>query len=225
MSVESTANSARIRRTTGFNPGNPKTTIMCWFRTNAFGEFRIVWDHGSSTSPLLLGISADVDPSDLYFFNGDVDLITVPASVSPATWYFTALVLDTTTTVKLYFAPVGGTLSVTASADPFVGFLGTELILYNELSFDEHLNGQIAAMKIYSGTNGALAQAQIENEFRRIGPATTRDLYALPLLYNAPSAGADYSGNDRAFTVEGAPATAHAMPPILPQGMSSYVCD
>lgn len=223
MSVESATNSDRARRTTGFNPTNPKTTIMCWFRTNTLVDFRIMWDHGSNSSPLLLAIA---DPGDFFFFNGDVDLATMTNNIVGATWYFAAVVLDTTVPVKIYWAKAGDALTLTQTSDPFVGFLGTELILYNELSVDETLSGQLTALKIWSGANGALTQQQIENEYKRLTPEVTTNLYAFVPLLNAPTAGLDVSGNGHDFTVEGTLTTQRTMPPAIWQpggGGGSYI--
>lgn len=208
MSVQVTADSNYLTRTTGWASSDP-FTISLWLRTTANANFRVYWDHGDGGNfPELYSDSG----GNLILLDGggDITLATIAAN----TWYYVAAVFNGTSNhVKAYFGS-GGALTETTGAGNFGGLGGTNLRFFNSNSNVEQINGQLAHAKIWRGTGGNLSADEIANEYLRGQPSKTSALYSwLPLL-NVSSPGVDMSGNGNDFTVTGAPADSRVQPAV-----------
>lgn len=208
MSVQVTADSVYLTRTTGWASSDP-FTISVWLRTNALANFRVYWDHGNGGNlPELYSDSG----GNLILLDGAGD-ITI-ATIAANTWYYVAAVFNgTSNPVRTYFG-TGGALSVVTGAGNFTGLGGTDLRFFNSNANTEQINGQMAHAKMWRGTGGNLSADEIANEYLRGRPSKTTALYSwLPLL-NVTSPGVDMSGNGNDFTVTGAVANSRIQPQI-----------
>jgi hypothetical protein len=216
MSVESTANTAFLTRTTGFANATP-TTIACWLRLNSLVG-NVIWDHGNNTvfTPELYLDPGGPRISLTYGFQVVPQDQIVLVSPSTNTWYFCACIFNGTGNPVVIHIAAAGAASLTKITTPlnFAGWSGTVLTLYNDLVDDETMDGQLTSMKIWSGTGGALTDDEVANEWHRFQPSKTSPLYGFYPLLSSPNAGVDVSGNGHDLTVSGSPATQRTAPPI-----------
>lgn len=226
MSVESTANGSRLRRTTSF-ANSQALTIVCFLRLNsvAGGNFFTGWDHGGSTfvPQFYFDGSGDPDYGGLTLaINGtgtaSDKLINVTHSPTAGAWYGHATVLNGTGNVaNAYWNVDGGAISSGATTANFAGFGGANFNLFDENADDQTLNGQLCGVRVWTA---ALTRAEIEWELRRISPRRLANLYAFLPLLNGTSPEKDKSGAANDFTAAGTLTTNGSMPPV-PWGPSS----
>ncbi len=217
MSVESTANTAFLSRTTGFANATP-TTIACWLRLNSLAGSTI-WDHGDNTvfTPELYCTGGGTPTINLTYGFQIVPLDQVVlATPSTNTWYFCACIFNGTANPVVIHVAAAGAATTTKITTPnnFAGWSGTVLTLFNDLVDDFTMNGQLTSVKIWSGTGGNLSDDQVFNEYQKFRPSVTDPLYGVYPLLSSPNAGVDVSGNGHDLTVSGSPVTQRTAPPI-----------
>lgn len=140
-------------------------------------------------------------------------------SVSPTTgvWYHTALVRESTTSLKMY---IDGVLQGTVTANVTGRGASTTMSMGNNVSAsDSAMDGRVAAIKIWTR---ALTLAEVNAEMRTIRPLDTTSLWGwYPNFPGSGERARDYSGNGRNWT-EGGTLTDEDPPPVSYGGQSIF---
>ena len=196
IAVSSTAN--YLERTTDL-PATGKFTFMCWVR----------WDSLSVTEPLFA--RAQASGSSFFLFKNSTDVIAHriggdaaslgSTSLSADTWYHVALTRDDDPATPEHDIYLNGAKEI--DNDTATTWAEDAIQLGRNKRFGSQMNGEIAAVKIWSGV--ILSQAQIQQEMWQYLPIHAfGNLHIVsPFVDQVDTQFTDYSGNGRNWSEAG----------------------
>ncbi len=206
MSGQVTANGNYLKRTTGYSG---PITVCTWFRLLAVTGFHSIWsqDNNSNFFPQLY-----TENTDLRFGETNLSFPIIRSGIAANTWCWAGVIYEPGVSSESYTG-IGGALTHTTSSGTAGAYGGTVMTLFDEQASDQNMNGQLCAFKVWTAR---LSADELSYEYRKANPQRALSLnFFLPQTNGVTAQqGIDMSGQGHNFTLNGAIATARAMPPI-----------
>lgn len=222
MAVRFNASADNLDRGTVLNYNSAYTAMMWTYLVSGAGGTWCVplfFSDGGWANNDGFGVD-DNSPYEFVPFVTVSDVFSADGSgaVSPSngTWYHTALVRESTTSLKMY---VDGALQGTVTANVSGRASAANMRLGNSALSDSPMDGRVCATKIWTR---ALTLAEVNAEMRTIRPLDTTSLWGwYPNFPGSGERARDYSGNGRNWT-EGGTLTDEDPPPVSYGGQSIF---
>ena len=212
MAVRFDASTDFLKRTTG-HPSMTVFTVCCWVRVrSSIASWSPIWSlWADSTNNMMLYAKGNS-----YFSVIDkYDEFPTAINLTAETWYHIAWPRPGNAQSTTYYYRTAGATSYSTRNYTSETPTNTSITQHQTGGvddYDEYLNGEVAALKIYSGV--ALSLAQIWNESQYYIPVRTSNLFIWsPFVEKDETTFRDYSGNGRNWT-EGGTVTYVDGPPI-----------
>lgn len=212
MAVRFDAAADRLLDTTTLISMNNPYTVFMFFRlgSNPGANVATLWTANRTGSFTFLDWLAVTNPGSINFSvrvaGSSGTTITGSAALSTATWYAVGLVRSSTTSLAVYYMPVGGS-GMIADVENTTNIGARSAALREEIggltaSNVNPLSNAAGRVMGFKAWQAALSQAELELEALTLRPQRTADLYRWTPLWPGDHT-TDYSGNGRTWSEAG----------------------